>query len=126
MDPLKALGMHAGATPLTFEKAQMLRERLTEQEKKLWTFLRERPNGFKFRRQHPFGIYILDFYCHEKRLSMEIDGKHHNSSNQKEHDHLRTQFIIEMGVREIRYSNKDVDLNFEKIRSDILDILSTE
>jgi very-short-patch-repair endonuclease len=73
MDPLKEIGMHAGASPNIFRKAEMLRSKMTIYETKIWRFLSKKPLGFKFRRQHPFGIYVLDFYCHSKRLSIEID-----------------------------------------------------
>lgn len=57
--------LHAGASPTIFKFAERLRRNMTDSEKKLWGFLKQKPNGFKFRRQHPFGIYILDFYCHQ-------------------------------------------------------------
>ena len=73
-DPLKISGMHDGAIPEIFRNAAKLRANMTETENIIWEFLRTKPSGFKFRRQHPINKYILDFYCHRKRLSIEIDG----------------------------------------------------
>ena len=56
--------------------AEKLRAKMTEPEKKLWDFLKTKPLGFKFRRQHPFSTYVLDFYCHRAQLAIEIDGKY--------------------------------------------------
>ena len=66
-------GMHAGAKPELFRFADELRERMTEAEEKLWKYLRKKPLGYKFRRQHPFSLYILDFYCHKAKLAIEFD-----------------------------------------------------
>lgn len=62
------------ANPLLFERAKYLRNHLTDAEMKLWGYLRTRPMGYKFRRQHPIGIYIVDFYCHALKLVIEADG----------------------------------------------------
>ena len=58
-------------------RARQLRRSLSLPEAKLWTLLRTRPDGFKFRRQHPVGPYIVDFYCPEARLAIEVDGASH-------------------------------------------------
>ena len=76
---------------------------MTPEEKLLWEFLSIKPLGYKFRRQHPFGIYILDFYCHRNRLSLEIDGKSHDLKSQKEYNLERTKFIEEFGIVEMRF-----------------------
>ncbi len=74
----KLESMHDGASPKIFRYAHILRKNMTEPELKLWEFLKKHPLGYKFRRQHPIHKYILDFYCHKKRLSIEVDGKNHN------------------------------------------------
>lgn len=76
-DPLKISGMHDGAAPSVFKNAERLRENMTEPELKLWDYLKTKPMGFKFRRQHPIAGYVLDFYCHKLRLSIELDGEYH-------------------------------------------------
>ncbi|MCW3108841.1 MAG: hypothetical protein JWQ09_3347, partial [Segetibacter sp.] len=70
-------GIFNEAHPLVFERAKELRKNMTEAEKLLWEYLKGGINGFKFRRQHPIGIYIADFYCHSFKLIIELDGKIH-------------------------------------------------
>ena len=70
--------LHLGARDETFNTAHTLRSSMTEAEKVLWNELKSRKfQGLKFRRQHPIHWYIADFYCHEKRLVIEIDGGIH-------------------------------------------------
>lgn len=76
-DNLKTNGMHDGATAIILENAAKLRLKMTETESLLWERLKGKSLGFKFRRQHPINRYVLDFYCHEKRLSVELDGGYH-------------------------------------------------
>ena len=124
MDPLTEIGMHAGASPGIFKKAEMLRNKMTTSEEKMWNFLKKKPLGFKFRRQHPFGAYILDFYCHAKRLSIEIDGKNH--SYQYDYDKERTNFINSLLVEEIRFQNEEVMTNFNDVDKIILEYLRAD
>lgn len=123
MSALKHLGMHAGAKPEIFIFARKLRVTMTPEEKILWEFLRLKPLGFKFRRQHPFSRYILDFYCHRARLSIELDGKYHNLPDQKTRDNLRTKTIQEFGVKEIRFTNEEVNEDIETVKITILSFL---
>ena len=74
-----------GASLNVRSKAKELRKNMTDSEKVLWEHLRlRRLNGMHFRRQHPFGIYILDFFCYEANLAIEIDGPIH--LNHQEYD----------------------------------------
>lgn len=86
---------------------------MTESEKVLWEYVRMKPLGFKFHRQHPINRYVLDFYCHKARFSIEIDGAHHIDPEQKQADLERTEYLNEVGIREIRFWNSQVltDLN---------------
>ena len=118
------LGMHAGAKPELFRFAEKLRANMTEAEKMLWEFLRLKPEGFKFRRQHPFGRYILDFYCHRAKLAIEIDGKYHELPEQKRLDGIRTNDIVNSGIQELRFTNEDVINQFEEIKTIILSHLT--
>ena len=118
---LKDEGMHAGAQADTFAFAHVLRQSQTPQERKLWHFLRTKPKGLKFRRQHPFNNYILDFYCHGARLVIELDGLQHRSN--KEYDNDRTKIIEDYGLRVIRFENSEVDHNFDKVKKSILKFL---
>ena len=112
--------MHAGAKPEIFRFAEKLRANMTEAERRLWAFLRLKPKGFKFRRQHPFGRYVLDFYCHKAKLAIEIDGKYHELPEQKKLDKTRTNEIENRGIRELRFTNEEVMTQFEEVQKTIL------
>ena len=124
MSEQEYMGMHAGAKPEIFRFAEMLRKKMTNEEKKLWEFLRLKPEGFKFRRQHPFGPYILDFYCHKAKLAIEIDGGYHKLPEQKKLDKTRTIEIENQGVKEIRFTIEEVMNQFEVVKNSILDHLT--
>ncbi|HMQ61292.1 MAG TPA: endonuclease domain-containing protein, partial [Flavilitoribacter sp.] len=113
-------GMHAGAKPELFRFAEKLRANMTEAEMKLWEFLRLKPKGFKFRRQHPFSQFILDFYCHKARLAIEVDGKYHELPEQKKLDETRTNQIESSGIKELRFKNEEVMNQFESVKNSIL------
>ena len=114
MDLLKEEGMHAGATSDKFAFAAKLRKNQTPQEEKLWKYLRTKPNGFKFRRQHPFEHYVLDFYCHKAQLVIELDGKQHGSN--QDYDSDRTVILETYGLTVIRFENSEIDNGFEIIK----------
>jgi len=89
-------------------KAKELRKNMTKHEKILWSSLRLRqPQGMHFRRQHPFGIYILDFYCFEANLVIEIDGIIHES--QEDYDKERTKDLESSGLFVMRFTNSDIE-----------------
>jgi len=69
----------------------------------------------KFRRQHPIGKFVADFYCHEKKLVVEVDGGYHNEQEQKEHDEARTQIINEYGITVIRFTNDEILNNLQSV-----------
>ncbi len=116
--------LHYGAKPITFANAKLLRQRITPAEKVLWYFLRNSKTGYKFRRQHPINIFIADFYCHEKKVVIEIDGEIHNSRKQKEYDRGRAIEIEKFDIIILRYTNNEV-INFpEAVVEDILKALS--
>jgi very-short-patch-repair endonuclease len=105
----------------TFEHARSLRRSETEAEKKLWSLLRNRQlNGRKFRRQHPLADYVLDFYCHECKLVIELDGQHHTSDENKILDQNRTRVLNEYGIKVIRFWNDEVMSEPEKVTERIL------
>ena len=64
--------------------------------------------NLKFRRQHPFGNYVLDFYCHEIKLCIEADGSIHNEKDIKEYDIERTKVLNENGITVLRFTNKEI------------------
>jgi very-short-patch-repair endonuclease len=101
--------------------ARILRRNQTEIEGRLWQHLRNRRlGGFKFRRQHPVIGYILDFYCPEKRLAVELDGSQHDLPDQMDHDQNRTNALENEGIKVIRYWDNEVLQNLDGILEDIL------
>lgn len=89
----------------TFRK--QLRNNLTPAEAKLWSLLKGKQlDGRKFRRQHSFANYILDFYCPEERLAIELDGQGHFDASQADYDYERDLFLKEFGIRVLRFENK--------------------
>jgi very-short-patch-repair endonuclease len=100
--------------------AKRLRKKQTRAEKKLWNFLKgRRCAGLKFRRQHPILYYVADFYCHEQRLIIEVDGEIHAVLKIKEHDENRTAELEKYGIRIIRFSNEQVMNKPEETISEI-------
>jgi len=98
-----------GASAETKARAAELRKNMTYAEKILWQKLNNRKIfGLKFRRQHPVDIFILDFYCHERKLAIEVDGGIHNQIDQKEWDENRTFELEEFGIKVLRFENEDV------------------
>lgn len=104
--------------------SQHLRKNMTRQERKLWyDFLKPLP--ITFHRQKVLGNYILDFYCAEAKLAIELDGSQHYSSHGEQADNKRDAILREFGITVLRYSNKDIDFRFENVCNDILNHLST-
>jgi imidazole glycerol-phosphate synthase subunit HisF len=81
---------------------------MTAAEMNLWLHLRKGVNGCKFRRQHPIGIYIADFYCHKVKLIVEVDGSIHNKPDIKEADKIRQAELERWGYCVMRFTNKEV------------------
>ena len=122
-DNKDTMGMHAGATPEIFRFAAKLRAKMTPEEKRLWEFLKIKPLGYKFRRQHPFSKYVLDFYCHKAKLSIEVDGKNHFTKKQQELDTIRTQEIKELGIKELRFTNEEIRNEFGRVKDTVINEL---
>ena len=94
---------------ITHRRARALRGSMTPPEVLLWVRSRARAEGQPiFRRQHPFGPYILDFYCAKARLAVEIDGQSHEMGGRPGHDVRREAFIAAQGVRLLRYRASEV------------------
>src|SRR5215813_690959 len=88
--------------------ARELRQQKTEAEVVIWELLRSRRlAGKKFRRQHPVGCYVLDFYCHEVSLAVELDGGQHNTDPARRHDARRTKFLESRGIHVLRFWNNE-------------------
>jgi very-short-patch-repair endonuclease len=110
-----SLKLHQNASAEIFYKASMLRKNMTETENKLWQLIRNKQLGVKFRRQHPLGPYVVDFYSHEIRLIIEVDGKYHFTEPQKEMDKSRDEKIIASGCRILRFTDDQIDFNLNDV-----------
>ncbi|MCB9781738.1 MAG: DUF559 domain-containing protein [Candidatus Omnitrophica bacterium] len=110
-----------GVPYYVFELCRELRADSTKAEKVLWECLRRKQlNGFKFRRQHPIGRFIADFYCPACRLVVELDGSIHQDINQKEYDLLRDEIIQTRDIRILRIENERVFDSIEDVLNEIL------
>jgi very-short-patch-repair endonuclease len=93
-----------------------LRTGATTPERILWARLRRRQlHGFKFRRQHPFGDYVLDFYCPERKLAVEVDGDSHYLERGPSRDEGRNQMLARAGIRVLRFTNNQVKAELEGV-----------
>ena len=101
--------------------ARELRTAQTAAEELLWALVRDRKLlGFKFRRQHQFGDYVTDFYCHEAKLVIECDGSVHNRNEAWQHDQKRDAYMIAQGLRVLRFSNDQVLHDVENVTAEIM------
>lgn len=107
--------MFEGASHLLFELAKDLRKNMTHAETVLWMHLKLGIKGLKFRRQHPIGIYIVDFYCHKLKLIVEADGNIHEKTEVKEYDKLREDSLQNMGYVIIRFTNEEIINKIETV-----------
>ena len=95
-------------------KARDLRRNMTPQERKLWyMFLRKYP--VKIYKQRVIGPYIVDFYCAAAKLVIEIDGSQHYDDKGEAYDAVRSQYLKELGLSVVRYSNADINVRFERV-----------
>ena len=88
----------------TVKRARRLRRKMSPPEVILWQRLRMRPGGFKFRRQHPAGDFVLDFYCSDARLAIEVDGLSHDMGNRPAADAMRDSWLRLRNVGTLRIS----------------------
>ena len=124
-NPYHDQGMYKGAPPSSFIKAKILRRNMTTSEKRLWEFLKNKEfHGHKFRRQHPIHIYIVDFYCHELGLIIEIDGGYHNEAAQISKDLERSDLLKFQDLHVIRFTNDDVINSIGKVLDDLKQYIS--
>ena len=86
----------------SYERARTMRKALTPPEARLWVALKGRQLGVRFRRQHPIGPYLLDFYCPQAKVAVEVDGLMHSGAERAAHDARRTIWLAQQGVRVIR------------------------
>jgi cyclase len=107
--------MHQGATAQIYQRARALRDRSTHAEDVLWGYLKTKPSGYKFRRQHPYAVYILDFYCYKLGLVIEVDGSIHDVEEIKKRDEQRQSLIEKDGLVVLRFRNEDIIQKLEEV-----------
>lgn len=100
-----------------------LRNNSTPTEKILWSKLRRKQLGFWVKRQVSIGPYVLDFYCPQKRLAIELDGASHQTVDQKNYDHYRTEYLNALNIRVVRFWNSRINNELEKIVEEIKSFL---
>jgi very-short-patch-repair endonuclease len=94
---------------------------MTPPELRLWGVLRgDTLGGPRFRRQHPMGPYILDFYCPAAKLAIEVDGEGHGHPDQAGHDLRRDRWLAEQGVRMLRVAAVDVRDSLDGVVADVM------
>jgi very-short-patch-repair endonuclease len=106
--------------PRLKKRRKELRKNQTDAEYILWQKLRNKHLGKKFYRQYSVGPYILDFFCTEARLAIELDGSTHSKEEIAFYDQERTAFLKEQGIRVVRFWNKEIIDNFENTLKKIL------
>jgi very-short-patch-repair endonuclease len=106
--------------PLILAHAREMRHPQTPAEATLWRMLRNRQFRYKFRRQHPINWFIIDFYCAQAKLLIEVDGPSHLEPNQQEYDKLRTEYLEELGYKVIRFTYDDVKFNIDGVIGEIM------
>lgn len=99
--------------------ARSMRQDPTDAEERLWRLLRGKALGVRFRRQHPVGRYILDFFCARLKLAVELDGSQHGDSNQARYDERRSQYLETCGIKVIRFANEHLLKNPEDVLEEI-------
>jgi very-short-patch-repair endonuclease len=101
-------------------RARRLRREMTDAERKLWSLLRDNQLGLKFRRQAPFGQYILDFLCIKAKLAVELDGGQHYTDSGRSRDVRRDQYLRSNGLNVLRFS----DVEFLKNPDGVLEAIT--
>ena len=104
----------------TIRRARNLRKEMSLPEVLLWRELRRRPAGLKFRKQHPAGPYIADFFCHEARLIVEVDGEAHERGDRPSRDAVRDSWFAERRFRTMRIPAREVLADLEAVVTGIV------
>ena len=122
--PIIKHDMFLGANPNLFAVAKDLRLHETEAEKLLWSKLSHKQLGVRFRRQHPIYSYVADFYCHACKLVVEVDGPVHDTEDNKSYDTSRKEGFKEFGIKVLRFTNKEVLHEIDRVIESIRRALS--
>ena len=93
---------------------------MPEAEHRPWSFLRKKQlDGYRFRRQHPIGKYIVDFACVREKFVIEVDGATHGEQHEIQYDERRTEFLETQGWKIIRYGNDEIYKNIDDVLDDV-------
>ena len=119
--------LHGGGVPVTatdraYKSARQFRRSLSLPEKLLWVRLRGAP--IRFRRQHPIGPYVLDFYCPAAKLAVEVDGFAHETGDRPERDEVRTEWLRTRGIQVLRIAAKEILADPDEIGDALLRLCS--
>ncbi len=113
---LTPLGQWSGIPHQHFARARRMRQNMSPPELAIWGHLRHNKMGVKFRKQHPIGPYIADFYCHEAGLVVEIDGRQHfETEKASAYDRRRNEFMADLGMSVLRISAHAVGANIDGV-----------
>lgn len=108
--------LHKNSSGKIYEFAKVLRQRSTVAEQLIWNRIRNKKlSGLKFRRQHPLDNYVADFYCHEKKLVIELDGEIHDNKEAISMDANRTFDLSHFEITVTRFKNEEVINNIEDV-----------
>ena len=108
-----------------YDLCRKLRQKQTNAEELLWECLRRRRlGGLKFRRQHPIGRYIADFYCPEAHLAIELDGSIHSFKDRKDYDNVRQEMIETRGIQVVRFKNQEIEQDIEGVLRMVVSLTS--
>ena len=118
--------MFYGANKIIFGNAKSLRNNLTEEEMILWRRLKEDIPNYKFRRQHPISNYIVDFYCHELKLVIEVDSSIHYSEENQKLDEIRQRNLESLGLVVFRFTNEELKNEIENGLKKINEVYKTK
>jgi very-short-patch-repair endonuclease len=117
--PIKNIVIGQSVSSEMYACSKELRREMTSAEKILWRELKaNKLNGHHFRRQQIIDRFLVDFYCHQQELIVEVDGSIHDL--QKEYDAEREAYLIERGFRILRFSNEEVESNIQSVLRKIL------
>ena len=107
------------ASRYSFERAKELRKSPTYTEAMLWNYLRTKPLGYKFRRQHPINKYVVDFFCYQLKLVIEADGEVHEKYEIKKADEERQKNLEFLDLRILRFTDKEILNDYKTVVASI-------
>ena len=118
------IDMNYSNHPITKDFRRQLRHDETPAERILWKHLRGKQlEGYRFRQQHGFGMYVMDFYCPSLRLCIELDGSVHDDEIVKQKDKERTKFLETSRIHVIRFKNDEIENDIEDVKKRILEYI---